>query len=587
LGDRAATRLSQLRFICEYASVDMPDLKKLDLVLLWHMHQPDFRDHATGEFVQPWVYLHAIKDYTDMAAHLERHPKVRAVVNFTPVLLDQLEDYTDQFATAKLRDPLLRLLAQPDFLQLDQDQREFILSSCFKASHHKMIEPYPAYRRLHDFYQFCRQHGHAGTVYLSGQYLADLLTWYHVAWVGETVRRGDETVARLLAKGHGFTHEDRMALLELIGREVRDIIPRYRGLAEEGRIELTTSPAYHPIGPLLVSFQAAREAEPGVPLPENELYPGGRTRATAHIAAASQTHARRFGQPPRGMWPAEGALSQVFADLLAAGGCEWIASGEGVLTHSLRKNAAPLPERPDYLYRPYRLNGGHAPLTCFFRDDRLSDLIGFEYSKWHGKDAAAHFIGELGAIARSAKESKRPVVSVILDGENAWEYYPYNGYYFLDELYAALEAHPEIDTTTFSRLIDEKREAAPMPALVAGSWVYGNLATWIGSPDKNRAWDLLCAAKRSFDLVAASHRLNEQELAAATCQLADCEGSDWFWWFGDYNPGESVTAFDRLYRLKLANLYRLLKLPVPDELAVPLSQGGGDAELGGAMRRAS
>jgi alpha-amylase/alpha-mannosidase (GH57 family) len=227
------------------------------------------------------------------------------------------------------------------------------------------------------------------------------------------------------------------------------------------------------------------------------------------------------------------------------------------------------------------------PVTCFFRDDRLSDLIGFEYSKWHGKDATAHFVGELEAILEQSAEGGRQVVSVILDGENAWEYFPYNGYYFLDELYSRLEAHPAIETTTFARLLDEKREAAPMPALVAGSWVYGNLATWIGSPDKNRAWDLLCAAKQNFDLVAASGRLTTEELAAATRQLADCEGSDWFWWFGDYNPGEAVTAFDRLYRLKLANLYRLLKLPVPAELDFAVSHGGGGAELGGAMRRAS
>jgi alpha-amylase/alpha-mannosidase (GH57 family) len=560
---------------------------KLDLVLLWHMHQPDFRDHATGEYAQPWVYLHAIKDYSDMAAHLENHPKVRAVVNFTPVLLDQLEDYADQFATGRFRDPLLRLLAHPDLYRLDAADRDLVLRCCFKANHHKMIQPYPAYRRLWDFFALTQQPGAAGEGYLSAQYLGDLLTWYHLAWVGETVRRREQTVPQLLAKAQNFSQADRMQLVELIGRETSAVVPRYRALAAQGRIELTTSPAFHPIGPLLISFEAARETVPTMPLPQSPQYPGGRTRASAHIAAARESHAHRFGQPPRGMWPAEGAISQVFVDLLAEGGCEWIASGEGVLVNSLRKNNAPISERHNFLYRPYRLSGGHAPVTCFFRDDRLSDLIGFEYCKWHGKDAAAHFVGELKGIMEQGDASERRVVSVILDGENAWEYFPYNGYFFLDELYGALEAHPEIETTTFARLLDEGQQAEPMPALVAGSWVYGNLATWIGSPDKNRAWDLLCAAKQSFDLVAVSGRLNAQELADATRQLADCESSDWFWWFGDYNPGESVLAFDRLYRQKLANFYRLLKLPIPAELAVPVSQGGGQAELGGAMRRAS
>ncbi len=565
----------------------MSDPKKLDLVILWHMHQPDFRDHASGEFAQPWVYLHAIKDYSDMAAHLEAHPGVRVVLNFTPVLLDQLEDYADQFATGQFRDPLLRLLAQPDLRQLDQAGRDLVLKSCFRANQQKLIDPYPAYTRLLEFFQLAQNHGETGVAYLSAQYLGDLLSWYHISWMGETVRRRDDIVPQLIAKAHGFSHDDRMQLLEIIGREVRDVIPRYRKLFEAGRIELTTTPEYHPIGPLLLSFEVAREAAPGAPLPQSPNYPGGRERALAQAHAAKQSHARRFGQPPRGMWPAEGAVSREFADLLAHAGCGWMASGEGVLAHSLLRSVGTLPERPDYLFKPYRIGSGQTAITCFFRDDRLSDLIGFEYAKWNGNDAAAHFVGTLENIAANADGVTRPVVSVILDGENAWEYYPYNGYYFLDELYAALEKHTQIATATFAQLLDERREAAPLPELVAGSWVYGNLATWIGSDDKNRAWDLLCAAKRSFDSVIASGRLNDRESAQATRQLADCEASDWCWWFGDYNPAESVMAFDKLYREKLAYLYALLKLPAPAELDVPVSRGRVDSDATNAMRRAS
>ena len=560
---------------------------RLDFVLLWHMHQPDFRDQATGEFVQPWVYLHAIKDYSDMAAHLENHPGVRAVLNFTPVLLDQLEDYTDQFASGRFRDPLLRLLAQPDLLHLDEADRAQILTRCFKANHQKMIEPYPAYRRLLEFFELSRKHEQAGASYLSAQYLADLLTWYHLAWTGETVRRSEPQVASLIVKAEAFSQMDRAQLLGVIGREVGNVIPRYRRLAERGQIELTTTPAYHPIGPLLLSFESARETTPAAPLPESKTYPGGRARAIAHIDAARASHLRRFGNPPRGMWPAEGAVSRDFAELLAEGGCEWFASGEGVLANSLRRNGAPVPERANYLYRPYRLSGA-SRITGFFRDDRLSDLIGFEYAKWHSEDAASHFVDELNGILKDAGDGMRPVISVILDGENAWEYYPYNGYYFLDALYTALEAHPEIQTTTFASLLDSGHEAAPLPALAAGSWVYGNLATWIGSSDKNRAWDLLCTAKESFDRVVAEGKLDEAQLADATRQLTDCEASDWFWWFGDYNPSESVMAFDQLYRSKLANLYQLLGLTPPANLDIPISRGGVEAGgTEGAMRRAS
>jgi alpha-amylase/alpha-mannosidase (GH57 family) len=560
---------------------------KLDLVLLWHMHQPDFRDQASGEFRQPWVYLHAIKDYSDMAAHLEAHPGVRAVVNFTPVLLDQLEDYADQFATGAFRDPLLRLLARPDPFAPDPSERRLILDSCFKANRAKLIESYPAYRGLADLLQLARDQGATGPDYLSPQYLADLLTWYHLAWVGETVRRADPLATRLLVKAQGFSGEDRRQLLALIGREVAQVIPRYRALAERNQIELTTSPSRHPIGPLLISFESAREASPDVPLPAAPRYPGGHARAQAHVRAARESHERRFGRPPRGMWPAEGAISTEFAAQLAGHGCEWLASGEGVLLNSLQRQGESLPERARFLYRPYRV-GTLAPLTAFFRDDRLSDLIGFEYAKWHSDEAAANFIEALEAIRTAGHSGGRPVVSVILDGENAWEHYPYNGFYFLDSLYAALEAHASIETTTFAALIDEGREAAALPSLVAGSWVYGNFTTWIGSPDKNRAWDLLCAAKQRYDEVMERGGLPASQREAAERQLADCEASDWCWWFGDYNPPESVLAFDALYRAKLSNLYRLLGLEAPAELGVPISQGGTQAGgTEGAMRRAS
>ncbi|HVY04553.1 MAG TPA: glycoside hydrolase family 57 protein [Burkholderiales bacterium] len=564
----------------------MNDEKKLDLVILWHMHQPDFRDQASGEFAQPWVYLHAIKDYSDMAAHLEAHPGVRVVVNFTPVLLDQLEDYTAQFASGEFRDPLLRLLAQPDLGNLDEATRKRILDAGFRANVEKLIDPFPAYKHLHDLARFVREQD-KGTAYLSTQFFADLLAWYHIAWTGETVRRTDGVVPALIAKGQGFTHADRMQLMAIVGREVSAVIPRYRKLFEAGRIELTTTPRYHPIGPLLLSFESAREAMPGAPLPENPAYPGGAERAHFHVRGAMQTHTARFGTPPRGMWPAEGAVSRDFSILLAHDGCEWMASGEGVLVNSLKSGGSVLPERPDYLYRPYKVGDADHSITAFFRDDRLSDMIGFEYAKWHGDDAAAHFVTTLEDIAAKSPEGRRPVVSVILDGENAWEYYPYNGFYFLDELYASLEKSPAVATTTFASLLDDKREATSLAVLVAGSWVYGNLATWIGSPDKNRAWDLLCNVKRCFDAAVAENRLDAAALEEATRQLADCEASDWCWWFGDYNPAESVIAFDALYRSKLANLYGLLKLPVPAELDQPISRGREQSDATNAMRRAS
>lgn len=575
----------------------MSETRPLDLVLLWHMHQPDYRDYSTGQFTLPWVYLHAIKDYTDMAGHLERHPGVRAVVNFSPVLLDQIEDYADQIASGRLRDPLLSLLAHTDAHPLSATERRLALDHCFHSNHQTMITPYPAYRKLHELFLQADAQGAHGSRYLSDPYVLDLLTWYHLSWLGETVRRESETFPRLVAIGTEFTPAHRMELFALIGSRIADLIPRYRRLAERGKVELSASPHHHPLSPLMIDYRSAAEAQHGIELPLGDGYPGGAERAEVHVRMAVQSHERRFGTPPQGMWPSEGAISDPVVEMFSKQGLHWVASSEGVLANTLRNRSGRAFLRSQDLYRPYRITTSGGDIDCFFRDERLSDLIGFQYSKWRGEDAAANFIQELEGIAAAAAAGERPVVSVILDGENAWEYYPYNGFYFFSALYDRLESHPAVRTHSFRSYLRARQEHAAndlapaacgvLPGVVAGSWVYGNLSTWIGSPDKNLAWSLLAAAKACFDAVLAGGELSQARIDAARRQLADCESSDWFWWFGDYNPAHAVTSFDRLFRMKLSNLYRELQRPAPPELAAPISRGGGNPESGGMMRRAS
>ena len=567
--------------------------KSVDLVFLWHMHQPDYRDYSTGDFVLPWTYLHAIKDYTDMAYHLEHHPKIRAVLNFVPILVDQLEDYVDQFASGQLRDPLLRLLAhkQPEAMTISE--REHVLDACFRCNHSKMVAPFPAYQRLMDLHERLKGKGDAALVYLSGQYMADLVTWYHLAWCGESVRRSNPLVIRLMHKACAFTRQDRNELLALVGELITDIIPRYRKLAMSGQIEISATPHYHPLAPLLIDFASAREAMPDVSLPEYGNYPGGRERVAQHIAKAKTSHVLRFGAEPKGLWPAEGAISDDTLAVMAEQGCHWAASGQAVLVNSLRKNHLACDDRAHYLYRPYRIHGAANGVSVFFRDDNLSDSIGFEYSGWDGGDAARHFVAQVEEIGRHAVDNESPIVSVMLDGENAWEYYPYNGFYFLDQLYTELEKHSKIHTNTFSDYLklspirSDSARPQELASIVAGSWVYGNFSTWIGCKDKNLAWDLLCVAKQNYDAVLATGTLNQSEIAAAEQQLCSCESSDWCWWFGDYNPALSVASFDRLYRHNLRELYRLIKLPAPHNLSEPVSLGAVSTEVSGAMRRAT
>ena len=555
--------------------------RPLTLVLLWHMHQPEYRDYASGEFHEPWVYLHAMKDYSDMAWHLETHPGIRAVVNFTPVLLDQLEDYAGQFASGKLRDPLLRLLARRDGEALAEAEREFVLEHCFGGNADAPLQPFAAaYKHLYELYALLKSRGADSLHYLSDQYFFDLLTWYHLRWTGEAARRASPAVTRLMAIGTRFTHADRMELFRLAGELVSGIVPRYAKLAAAGRIEISTTPHHHPMAPLLMSFGAAREPNGATVLPQSPQYSGGYGRVKAQLESALESHRKRFGAAPAGVWPAEGALSGDFAELLAEHGCAWTASGARVLANSL--GGSPGAAAP---YRPYRWKAGAKEVALFFRDDRLSDLIGFEYGKWNSHDAAANLVAELETIARNGSEPA-PLVTLALDGENCWDSYAYNGYYFLAALYQALETHGAIRTSTFSAaLADAATPSRLLERIVAGSWVNGDFSTWIGSPEKNHAWDLLCSAKQNFDLVVASGRLSQAQCNAALRQLAVCEASDWFWWPGPHNPQHTVEAFDELYRENLSSLYRLLDLPVPSALGQPISHGGGHPEAGGTMRR--
>lgn len=556
---------------------------RLPVVLLWHMHQPQYRDALSGEYVLPWTYLHALKDYSDMAAHLEENPAARAVVNFTPVLIEQLQEYAVRLADhlhsgAALGDPVLATLSEAP-LPADAQARAELLRALLRAQRRHMIERFEAFAEVARVAESLLAADRAA--WASDPMIRDLSTWYHLAWLGETVRRDDARVQQLMAQRHGFTAVQRRTLLGVVSEVLAGIVPRYRSLAEAGRVELSVTPYGHPILPLLFDFHAARESQPDAALPRHDHYPGGAARAAWHMDEAIRLFTRTFGFAPQGCWPSEGAVSDAALALLDRSGLRWAATSGNVLQNSFAAGAGE-PVAGDV---PYALPGQR--LACFFRHDGLSDAIGFEYSSWHGDDAAANLAHELGLLAERYAGDPRRCVLIALDGENAWEHYPCNGYYFLRAMYAALVADPRLELTTLSAFLGRAPAPAPvaLPAVVAGSWVHGTLATWMGDAEKNRGWDLLCEAKCAFDRVMASGVLDEAESAAAGRQLALCESSDWFWWFGDYNPADAVAQFDRLYRRQLGNLYRLLRLEAPAELAQAISQGRGAPEQGGVMRR--
>ncbi len=563
------------------------DKQRLKVVLCWHMHQPDYRGPNHSDYQLPWVYLHGVKDYVDMAAHLEDNPKARAVVNFAPVLLEQIADYSQQIQAwlkkgKLIQDPMLAALAGPG-LPLDHRSRRNLVRACLRANEKHLISRFSPFHRLVDIAKWVDSHPEAYR-YLNDQYLIDLLVWYHLAWMGESVRQNNLLIQSLQKKRRSFDLEDRRRLVEVIGELLGGIIERYRRLAADGRVELSVTPYAHPIIPLLLDIHSAKEAIPDARLPTLDAYPGGEPRARWHIRKGLAAFEKKFGFRPIGCWPAEGGVSTETLRLLEEEGFRWAASGQQVLFNSLNAAAqgAALPK--NWLHAPYRVGEGR--LNCFFRDDGLSDLIGFTYGEWHAEDAVGNLIHHLENIAESCQDDPSSVVSIIMDGENAWEYYPCNGSYFLSALYKRLAEHPRLELTTFAECLNNQENLrAPLPKLVAGSWVYGTFSTWIGDRDKNRAWEMLAQAKEAYDRVVASGRLDAKTLSEVELQLAVCEGSDWFWWFGDYNPGNTVSDFERLFRRQLTQLYKMLGEVPPDYLSQVFAIGSGQPDRGGVMRR--
>ncbi len=564
---------------------------KLNLVLCWHMHQPWYRETQEGDYRLPWVYLHALKDYVDMAAHLEAHPQMRCVVNFTPVLLEQLDDYATQFKAhlangSRFAEPLLNLLAGVDPIPLDNAGRAEIIRACRRAHAPLMIDTQPTFRGLFDIVMtpdgsHVDEHRLA---YMNDQFFLDLLSWYHLAWLGHSLKQ-QAAVRALLDQQTPFDEDARKRLLTIMCEAFDGLLARYSKLAKRGQIELSMTPYGHPIVPLLLDLDAMHGALPEADGPASAAYPGGKERARWHMQEGLRVFKKHLGSKPKGVWLSEGGVSEPALKLLDEFGIRWSASGEGVWNNS--RFLSKLPAQGDdgrrSLFSPNAVDGCDARM--FFRDDGLSDLIGFEYQQWDAADAAADFNKHLGNIGTFLGEDRdQHVVSVILDGENAWEYYPDNAFHFLGALYEQLSASDQVNLLTFTEALDHC-PAEPLPRLCPGSWVYGSFSTWIGDPDKNRGWDLLIDAKHAFDRAVAGKKFAKKKRQQLDRQLAICEGSDWFWWFGDYNPSDSVSDFDRLYRQQLRNLYDMLEEPIPAALEQPVSVGGGDAENSGTMRR--
>ena len=529
-------------------------MKKLYLSLLWHQHQPYYKNDSDGRFYMPWVYLHALKDYYEMAAHVEKSG-VKAVFNYVPSLLIQLKEYTDFNAA----DNFL-ILMRKQVASLTREERQLVLNQCCMANLHTMIKPIKRFYELHQ--KVVASNGNAAD--FSDAEILDLEVVYILSWCGEYLRQQDGHIQYLISKGSSFTEEDKIELLKHAADWVSKIVEIHKRLQANNQAEISCTPFYHPILPLLIDINSAKEVCPDMNMP---VFEGNlEDDAAWHVREGLNEFERHFGFRPKGMWPAEGSVSQKAAEMFAGNGISWIATDEEVLGNSLQINMKDGANRYRLYQKHFQIHNGQK-INIFFRDKMLSDLIGFTYSSWNEDDAVNDFMHHLRNIYDSVDFS--PHVSVILDGENAWEYYNQNAYNFFTKLYDRLTHTDWLQTQTFSEVInnyDVPEET--LHNIKAGSWIMGNFRIWIGHPEKNKAWELLSKTKRSIE----KHISNADEAAAAQIykEYHAAEGSDWFWWYGDDHFSIQADVFDKLFRTHLVNIYRLLKLNVPSELFTPI-----------------
>jgi alpha-amylase/alpha-mannosidase (GH57 family) len=537
--------------------------KQTYLMLLWHMHQPFYKDLAEGVYAMPWVRLHALKDYYGMVAVLKEFPEFHATFNLVPSLVSQIQEY----ARDDVREQAFELAFMPA-TSLSPGERTKLIEFSFQLNLKNLINRFPRLRELYDKFHS----GNAKDVarFWEPRDLIDLQVLSQLAWFDEIYLSSDETVRGLVQKGRGYTEEDKLLVRKKEIEICNVILEEYRNASERGQVELSTSPFYHPILPLVCDSNIAAESHPGVRLPRRAYqHPED---AVEQLQAAVRLHEEVFGRRPHGLWPSEGSVSDEVLRLAAEEGFDWTATDEGVLGRSLQvgfsRHADGTLDRARELYQPYRFQTEPRPISIFFRDHYLSDLIGFVYANMPPHAAAHDLHQRIRDAGRSAGDGPC-VVSIILDGENAWEFYSGNGREFLKSFYAKVVEDPELKAVTASEAL-ELCEQGSLSHMVPGSWIDANFDVWIGADEDNRAWDLLSEARECFDRNKARNVPPPPNREMARQELWISEGSDWCWWYGPEHSSGHDEEFDLLYRKHLSNIYRLLGESPPDNLALPI-----------------
>src|SRR3990172_3876883 len=502
--------------------------RPLHIAFLWHMHQPYYLDPISDKFVMPWVRLHGIKDYYDMVAILEKFPDIHQTINMVPSLVEQILKYTDSGATDDYMD--LTLKTASDLTVCD---KIFILTNFFSLQWDNMLFVYPRYRDILERrgYSLTPQALEKACRRFTTQDFLDLQVWFNLAWFDPMFKDHDPFLKSLIQKGRDFSETEKRELINKQIDVMRMIIPEYKKLMARGQIEVTASPYYHPILPLLCDTDIAKVAIPGISLPKKRFrHPED---AKTQIENAVSYHSRIFGSLPQGMWPSEGAVSEDILPLLGRAGIKWIATDEEILAKSLdiqfHRGLSDDEPVPNALYKPYYIDKHGHRLSMIFRDHQLSDLIGFVYSRWDSKKAVDDLISRLHRIRKGVEwHDGDHLVSIILDGENAWEHYKNDGHDFLSCLYERLSRESAFKTVRVSDYLSEQPPASDMGKLFPGSWINHNFKIWIGHEEDNSAWDLVKETRDFLEATVKKEKgIEKDKIAEAWEKMYIAEGSDW------------------------------------------------------------
>jgi alpha-amylase/alpha-mannosidase (GH57 family) len=536
------------------------------LMLLWHMHQPYYKDLAEGVYTMPWVRLHALKDYYGMVAMLKEFPEFHATFNLVPSLVSQLQEYARDDVREQAFDQAFKPVDD-----LSAAEKENLVESSFQMNVRNLVNRFPRLRELYDKAQAGSRRDIA-RLWDARDFL-DLQVLSQLAWFDEIYLASDETVRKLVKKQRGYTEADKALVREKEIEIFNVTLEEYRSASARGQIELSTSPFYHPILPLLCDSNIAADSHPGVRLPQRAYrHPED---AADQLRASVRLHEEVFGRRPIGLWPSEGSVSDEVLRLAAQEGFAWMATDEGVLGRSLPasfiRHADGTLEGASELYRPYRYSADSAQISIFFRDHHLSDLIGFVYANMQPQAAAHDLHHRIRTAAHCAGDAPK-VISIILDGENAWEFFPGNGREFLKSFYKKVSEDADLKAVTASEAL-ELCEQGSLSHVVPGSWINANFDVWIGAEEDNRAWDLLYEARDFFEQHKSRSIRDVSNRELAKHEVWISEGSDWCWWYGPEHSSGHDEEFDLLYRKHLSNIYRLLDESPPDNLAAPIKRG--------------